>query len=94
MVADAIISNIAPEATTQAGNIFADAMRGDVTKVANSDVVDVTKANLAQSNSGGFEFTANGRIGAMLSYSLSGNLFYNEIDSTALGVVGRRSTTG
>jgi hypothetical protein len=28
MVADAITGNISPEATTQAGNIFADATRG------------------------------------------------------------------
>ena len=66
----------------------------DVTQVVSSDVVLVTKANLPKSRSGGVEFNANGKITSRLSYSLSGNVFYNEIDATALGATGLRSTTG
>ena len=53
-----------------------------------------TKTNLPKNDSAGLEFTANGRIVPQLSYSVSGNLFYSQIDATALGVSGLQSTTG
>ena len=71
----------------------------DVIQVVSSDVVLATKANLPKSRSGGLEFTASGKITPRLSYNLSGNLFYTEIDAagldaTSLGVAGLRSSTG
>ncbi len=66
----------------------------DVTQVVSSDVVLTTKANLPKSRSAGFEFSANGKITSQLSYNLSGNLFYDEIDATSLGATGLRSTEG
>jgi len=53
-----------------------------------------TLTNLPHSRSGGMEFTANGHLLPRLGYNLSGNAFYNEIDATALGFAGLKSTTG
>jgi outer membrane receptor for ferrienterochelin and colicin len=66
----------------------------DVTQLVSADVVLTTKANLPNSTSGGLEFTANGRVMPKLSYGLSGNLFYNQIDAVTLGATGLKSTTG
>jgi outer membrane receptor for ferrienterochelin and colicin len=66
----------------------------DVTQLVSADVVLTTKANLPHSTSGGLEFTANGRVMPKLSYGLSGNLFYNQIDAVTLGATGLKSTTG
>ncbi len=70
----------------------------DITQPISADVVLVTKTNLPKSRSAGFEFTANGKLNRTLSYALSGNLFYSEIDAAALGAGsgagGLRSTAG
>jgi outer membrane receptor for ferrienterochelin and colicin len=66
----------------------------DVTQLVNADTLLTTKANLRKSTSGGLEFTANGPVLPKLSYGLSGNLFYTQIDATALGASGLKSTTG
>ena len=65
-----------------------------VTQVVSADVVLVTKVNLPQSRSGGVEFTSNGSLLPELSYGVSGNLFYNEIDAGAFGGAGLQSTVG
>lgn len=66
----------------------------EVTQLVSADVVLTTKANLPKSTSEGFEFTANGRVTRTVSYALSGNLFRTEIDASAIGVPGLKSTTG
>ena len=66
----------------------------DVTRVVAPDVVLSTKANLAKSKAAGMEFAAGGRIVRDLAYSVSGNLFYGQIDAAALGYPGLRSTLG
>ncbi|HEY3695611.1 outer membrane beta-barrel protein [Phenylobacterium sp.] len=43
---------------------------------------------------GGFEFNAGGRLGPALSFSLSGDFFYAQIDASSLGAQGLRSTRG
>ena len=53
-----------------------------------------TKTNLHTNDSAGLEFTSNGHIVPKLTYSVSGNLFYSQIDATALGISGLQSTTG
>jgi outer membrane receptor for ferrienterochelin and colicin len=53
-----------------------------------------TRTNLPRSDSAGFEFLATGRLLPKLSYILSGNAFYTQIDATALGTPGLKSTTG
>jgi outer membrane receptor protein involved in Fe transport len=66
----------------------------DLTQALSSDVVLTTKANLPKSDSGGLELTSNGQLGTKLSYALSGNLFYSQIDASALGTPGLRSSVG
>jgi len=66
----------------------------DVTEYLGNGVSLTTKANLPKNDSAGLELTANGHIVPKLAYSLSGNLFYSQIDATALGAQGLRSTTG
>jgi len=53
-----------------------------------------TKTNLPRSDSAGLEFSATGHFLPKLSYNLSGNAFYTQIDATALGTPGLKSTTG
>jgi outer membrane receptor protein involved in Fe transport len=66
----------------------------DIVEPVSADVVLATKTNLPQSHSAGLEFQAGGKIGQPLSYSVSGNLFYTQIDATGLGQAGLASTTG
>jgi hypothetical protein len=56
----------------------------DVTQVVSAEVVLITKENLANDTAGGLEFTANGHLTSTLSFGLSGDLFHDEIDATAL----------
>ena len=66
----------------------------DVTEYLGNGISLTTKANLPKNDSAGLELTSNGHIVSKLAYSLSGNLFYSQIDATALGAQGLRSTTG
>lgn len=54
-------------------------------------VLLTTKANLAESRSGGLEFIANRAITSTLSLSLTGTALWNEIDSSTLGFGANRS---
>jgi outer membrane receptor protein involved in Fe transport len=66
----------------------------DVTEYLGNGVSLTTKTNLPRNDSAGVEFLAAGNLSPRLSYSLSGNAFYTEIDATALGIPGLKSTTG
>jgi outer membrane receptor for ferrienterochelin and colicin len=66
----------------------------DVTEYLGNGFSLTTKTNLPKNDSAGLEFTSNGYIVPQLAYSLSGNLFYSQIDATALGVPGLQSTAG
>jgi outer membrane receptor for ferrienterochelin and colicin len=66
----------------------------DVTEYLGGGLSLTTRANLPRNDSAGLEFSARGRLLSTLSYSLSGNAFYSQIDTTALGIPGLRSTTG
>jgi outer membrane receptor for ferrienterochelin and colicin len=66
----------------------------DVTQVLSPEVVLITKANLPKDTSSGLEVMANGYVMPRLSYGLSGNLFYSQIDAIALGAPGVKSTAG
>jgi outer membrane receptor protein involved in Fe transport len=66
----------------------------DVTEYLGNGFSLTTKTNLPKNDSAGLEITSNGHIVPKLAYSLSGNLFYSQIDATALGVPGLKSTTG
>ena len=66
----------------------------DVTEYLGNGLSLTTKTNLPRINSGGLEFSASGHLLPKLGYSLSGNAFYTQIDATALGFPGLKSTTG
>jgi outer membrane receptor protein involved in Fe transport len=66
----------------------------DVTRLISPGVVLSTKTNLPKSQAEGLEFSANGTLARVFSYALSGDLFHAQIDATALGALGLRSTTG
>jgi outer membrane receptor for ferrienterochelin and colicin len=66
----------------------------DLTEYLGNGFSLTTKTNLPRNDSAGVEFTSNGHLVQDLAYSVSGNLFYSQIDATALGIPGLRSTTG
>jgi outer membrane receptor for ferrienterochelin and colicin len=66
----------------------------DIVRPVSGNVVLDTKTNLPKSRSGGLELTAAAPIIRGLTVNFSGNLFYNQIDATALGLPGLRSTVG
>ncbi|MBU4432851.1 MAG: TonB-dependent receptor [Alphaproteobacteria bacterium] len=65
----------------------------DVVRDLGGGVLLTTKENLGQSRNGGLELVANGRLTPKLTYNLSGNLFWNEIDAANLGFANTRSGT-
>ncbi|MDP9089967.1 MAG: TonB-dependent receptor [Pseudomonadota bacterium] len=66
----------------------------DVTEYFGNGISLTTKTNLPKSDSAGLEFTSNGRLIAKVNYSISGNLFYGQIDAAALGQSALQSTSG
>ena len=66
----------------------------DVTQYLGNGLSLTTKSNLPKNDSAGVEFSIAGRLLPKLSYSLSGDAFYTQIDATALGAPGLKSTTG
>ena len=74
---------------------FRDARDGvtDVINDLGGGVFLTTRENLGKSRSGGVELVANGRLTKTLTYNLSGNAFWNEIDAANLGFAGTRSGT-
>ena len=66
----------------------------DVTEDLGNGLTLTTRTNLPKNDSAGLEFTSSGRIVPKLAYSVSGNLFYSQIDATALGIHELRSTSG
>jgi outer membrane receptor protein involved in Fe transport len=66
----------------------------DVTEYLGNGVSLTTKTNLPKDDSAGLELSANGHIVRALSYGISGNLFYSQIDASALGLAGLQSTVG
>jgi len=51
----------------------------------------LTRANLGRNLAAGSELAVNGKAGRRLSYSFSGNLYYNRVDAANLGVAGTRA---
>jgi hypothetical protein len=66
----------------------------DVVSPISSTVVLTQKENLPKTHSFGLEFEADGKLGQHLSYSVSGNAFYMQIDARQLGTAGLASTAG
>jgi len=66
----------------------------DVTQYLGNGVSLTTRANLPRNDAAGIEFSSTGNLARRVSYVLSGNAFHNQIDATALGTPGLRSTSG
>jgi outer membrane receptor protein involved in Fe transport len=64
----------------------------DVNTLIDDDVLVIQPVNLGQSQSGGLELVASGRIVAGLDATLSGNVYYKEIDASNLGLDSKKST--
>jgi len=65
----------------------------DVVRDLGGGVLLTTRANLAESRNGGLEFVANGRLTPKITYNVSGNVYWNEIDAKSLGFAEPRSGT-
>jgi len=65
----------------------------DVVKDLGGGVFLTTRENLAKSRNGGLEFVVVGRLTPKLTYNVSGQAFWNEIDAASLGFTGKRSDT-
>jgi hypothetical protein len=64
-----------------------------VTDIGNGVFV-TTKANVSHSRNGGLELVLNGKLSKSLTYNLSSNIFWTELDGANLGFQGDRSATG
>lgn len=61
----------------------------DVVRDLGGGVFLTTRANVGKSRTAGVEVVANGRFTRKLTYNLSGNAYWNELDGRGLGVGGR-----
>lgn len=66
----------------------------EVSRYISPTVLLTTKENLGKSTSGGVELSANGKLAGALSYGLSANVFYNQVDAANLGFAAKRSAVG
>jgi outer membrane receptor for ferrienterochelin and colicin len=66
----------------------------DLTEYLGGGLSLTTKTNLPRDKTAGLEFSADGRLIEKVTLSLSSNVFYSQIDATALGITGLRSTAG
>jgi outer membrane receptor protein involved in Fe transport len=65
----------------------------DVVSDLGGGVLLTTRENLATSRNGGLELVANGRLSPKLTYNVSSNVYWNEINASKLGFTGTRSLT-
>ena len=70
-----------------------DKVMSDVVTDIGGGVFVTTKANVAQTRNGGLELVLNGKLNKTLTYNLSSNLFWAELDGSNLGFPGTRSAT-
>ena len=65
-----------------------------VTEPVSSVVTLTTIENLPKSKAAGLDFSAGGKVGSWLSYSLSGDFFYSQVNGVALVGGALRDTLG
>lgn len=65
----------------------------DVVEDRGGGLLLTTRENLGKSRNGGLELVTNGKLTPKLSYNVSANAFWNQIDAGNLGFVGKRSGT-
>jgi outer membrane receptor protein involved in Fe transport len=64
----------------------------EVTRDLGGGVLLITRDNVSATRAAGLELVANGRLSPTLSFNVSGNGYWNELDASALGIPDRRST--
>lgn len=70
-----------------------DKVVSEITRDLGGGVLLLTRDNVSQTRAAGLELVANGRLSRTVTYNISGNAYWNELDATALGLPGARSTT-
>jgi outer membrane receptor protein involved in Fe transport len=81
-------------ATYRAATLFYRRTKDAISQVVEDlggGVLLYTRANLGESRNAGLELVSNGKLTSSLSYSLSGDLYWNEIDAANLGFTARHS---
>ncbi|WP_454761039.1 TonB-dependent receptor domain-containing protein [Caulobacter segnis] len=68
-----------------------DKVVSDVVTDMGGGVFVTTKANVSQTRSGGLELVLNGKLTSKLTYNISSNTFWAELDGSNLGIPGKRS---
>jgi outer membrane receptor protein involved in Fe transport len=63
----------------------------DVVTDSGGGVFVTTKANVANTRNGGLELVLNGKLTPKLTYNVSSNFFWVELDGSNLGIPGKRS---
>lgn len=69
-----------------------DRVLSDVTRDLGGGVFEITRENVAQTRAGGLELVASGRLSSKITYNVSGNLYWNELDGSTQGLSDKRST--
>ncbi|WP_296598439.1 TonB-dependent receptor [Phenylobacterium sp.] len=69
-----------------------DKVLSDVTRDLGGGVFEITRENVAQTRAGGLELVTSGRLSSKITYNVSGNLYWNELDGSAQGLSDKRST--
>jgi outer membrane receptor protein involved in Fe transport len=64
----------------------------DVTRDLGGGIFLITRDNVSSTRAGGLELVANGRLTPKLTYNISGNAYWNELDASVLGLTEKRST--
>lgn len=65
----------------------------DFSRLISPTVLLTTRENLGKSLATGSELIASGKLGKMVSFNVSGDVFYTRIDAGNLGIAGARSLT-
>lgn len=65
----------------------------DVVRDLGGGVFLTTRENVSESRNGGVEIVASGKLGREISYNLSANAYWTELDAATLGFPGKRSAT-
>jgi outer membrane receptor protein involved in Fe transport len=64
----------------------------EITRELGGGAVLLTRDNVSETRAGGLELVASGRLGKAITYNVSGNLYWSELDAAAVGLPGKRST--
>ena len=63
----------------------------DVTRDIGGGVFLLSRENVSKTRNGGLELVANGQIVKGLTYNVSGNVYYSQLDASGLGFADKRS---